>query len=108
VYATALSLRLEYLGQSHAKEDALRREYNAVLSGVITSEARRVQMAGGVGSSNTGASKAEEEYARMQEEKRLQDMYLEAVKGNVEEMEIRNREYQEQVRCIKCKRFLAL
>ena len=55
-------------------------------------------MAGEVGAEKTAAGRTEEQFKMMQEEKRLQDMYLDGLRQNVEDMELRNREYQEQVR----------
>ena len=93
-----LEQELEALRKTHQRQDRLREEYNALLARVIASEARRVRMAGEVGAENTAAGRTEEQFKMMQEEKRLQDMYLDALRQNVEDMELRNREYQEQVR----------
>ena len=89
---------LESLRKTHQRQDRLRDEYNALLARVISSEARRVRMAGEVGAENTAAGRTEEHFKMLQEEKRLQDMYLDGLRQNVEDMELRNREYQEQVR----------
>ena len=70
---------------------------DASIARVISSEARRVRMAGEVGAEDTAAGRTEEHFKTLQEEKRLQDMYLDGLRQNVEDMETRNREYQEQV-----------
>ena len=88
---------LEALRKTHQRRDRLREEYNALLARVISSEARRVRMAGEVGAEDTAAGRTEEHFKTLQEEKRLQDMYLDGLRQNVEDMELRNREYQEQV-----------
>ena len=89
---------LEALRKTKKRQDRLREEYNALLARVISSEGRRVRMAGEVGAENTAAGRTEEHFKMLQEEKRLQDMYLDGLRQNVEDMELRNREYQEQVR----------
>ena len=65
-------------------------------------------MAGEVGAENTAAGRTEEHFKMLQEEKKLQDMYLDGLRQNVEDMELRNREYQEQVRLPNTNRVVKL
>ncbi len=95
--AEKLASREADLQRLNKKRDALREEHNALLAAVIASEARRVQMAGGVGAEQTVATASDAEYKRLQEEKGVQDMYLENLRSTAEDLELRNREYQEQV-----------
>ena len=54
-------------------------------------------MAGNVNSGNKAASKAEEDFRQLQEEKKVQDLYIEKLQIQMEEMEQRDREFTEQV-----------
>ena len=95
--AKELAHEVEELRHTRQRQDRLREEYNALLARAIASEARRVRMAGEVGAENTAAGRTEEQFKALQEEKKVQDMYLEGLRQSVEDMELRHREYQEQV-----------
>ena len=57
----------------------------------------RVNTAGTVNASQTEASKAEEDFKNLQEQKKAQDLYLNKLSKDMEDLEQKALEYQSQV-----------
>ena len=70
---------------------------NGILEYQLAAEARRVSAAGDVAAAQTAAGAAETEYSRLQETKRLQDLYSEREQAKMEQLELQAKEYAEQV-----------
>ncbi len=81
----------------HFRNDKLKEEFNRVLTTQIMLTTRRVNMAGAVNATHTEASKAEEDYRKMQETKKAQDLYLDKLSQDMEDLEQKAIEYQSQV-----------
>ena len=58
--------------------------------------ARRVDTAGAVNASHTEASKAEDDFKKLQERKKAQDLYLDKLSKDMEDLEQKSLEYQSQ------------
>ncbi len=58
-------------------------------------------MAGTVNASQTEASKAEEDYRKLQEQKKAQDLYLDKLSKDMEDLEQKSLEYQSQADAMK-------
>ena len=85
------------LSSATKRRDELRERLNRVREAQLAMEARRVAAAGEVAAGDAGATKAEKDFREAQEQKRLQDMYVDKLQKQAEEMEQRAIEYQEQV-----------
>ena len=82
-----------YKDASYAHE-RLKERHNRALAGQILLTARRVDTAGAVNASHTEASKAEEDFRRLQERKQAQDLYLDKLSKDMEDLEQKALEYQ--------------
>ena len=95
--------KLKDLTEVHKKErlrnDQLKEKYNRILASQIILTTRRINMAGAVNATQTEASKAEEDFRKLQEQKKLQDLYLNKLAKDMEDLEQRSLDYQSQVGC---------
>ena len=93
--------KIKTLQQVHKKavhrHDILREKYNKAVATQIVLTSRRVDMAGSVKASQTEASKADEDFKNLQEQKKIQDLYLDKLSKDMEDLEQRALEYQSQV-----------
>ena len=83
--------------QAEDTHDVLRDKYNKSVATQILLTTRRVNMAGAVNASQTEASKAEEDFRKLQEQKKAQDLYLDKLSKDMEDLEQKALEYQSQV-----------
>eukprot|EP00094_Tigriopus_californicus_P006577 TCALIF_06333-PA protein Name:"Similar to Ccdc40 Coiled-coil domain-containing protein 40 (Mus musculus)" AED:0.16 eAED:0.16 QI:0/0.5/0/0.66/1/1/3/0/818 len=88
--------KLIQLRESVQRKQNLKDAYNQILYKQILFEARRVDAAGDVNASNTMAAKTAKDFNQIQEEKRLQDLYLDRLQQKIEDMERQSLEYREQ------------
>lgn len=90
--------KLIQLREALQRKQHLRDAYNQTLYNQILFEARRVEVAGDVNASNTVAAKTAKDFTQIQEEKRVQDLYLDQLQQKIEDMERQSLDYREQVR----------
>ena len=57
---------------------------------------RRVNTAGSINATHTEASKAEEDFKKLQEQKKAQDLYLNKLTKDMEDLEQKSLDYQSQ------------
>ena len=92
--------KLKELKQIHAKakskHEALRDRYNRAVAAQIILTTRRVNTAGSITATHTEASKAEEDFRKLQEQKKAQDLYLNKLTKDMEDLEQRALDYESQ------------
>ena len=87
--------------RAKAKNEQLKEVQNRVLAQQICLTARRVKTAGDVNAEHEASIKIEEDFTRMQEEKKAQDMYVDKITRDMEDIEQQIVEYEEQGNAMK-------
>ena len=93
-------LTVAYL-KAKAKNERLKLHHNRVLANQILLTTRRVKTAGDVNATQTSATKAEEDYKKLQNEKQAQDLYLNKITQDMEDINQQISEYNEQADAMK-------
>ena len=87
--------------RAKAKNEKLKEVQNRVLAQQICLTARRVKTAGDVNTQHEASIKIEEDFTRLQEEKKAQDLYVDKLTRDMEDIEQQIVEYEEQANAMK-------
>ena len=93
-------LKAKFL-RAKAKNEQLKETQNRVLAQQICLTARRVKTAGDVNATQTSATKIEEDYKELQMGKQAQDLYVDKLTQEMEDMEQKIVEYEEQANAMR-------
>ena len=93
-------LRTRFL-RAKAKHERLKEVHNRVLAQQICLTARRVKTAGDVNAEHEASIKIEEDFTKLQEEKKAQDLYVDKLTRDMEDIEQQIVENEEQANAMK-------
>ena len=87
--------------RAKAKNDQLKEVQNRILAQQICFTARRVKTAGDVNAEHEASVKIELDFQHLQEEKKAQDLYVDKLSRDMEDIEQKITEYEEQANAMK-------